>query len=405
LCLSSLLFGFFVLVFLGLDLMGSTLMESWKVSFRSIQDLDLVNFRPKDVELLVSDFQSHFLLALVDSFGVSVASRSLYEGEVIQKGSYITFPHHVIKIQDKTPLVKEKVCDVSNGFTPSEKYAGVVDPVSFEAKSRANLVVNALAIHPMVKPSISELTPPSKTWKITYSTHKDIDRGRMKAYDGTLSLSVKDGWISLLDAKGKIVGCRYKETRDNFSVGAKLHFPMHVVRMGQLISSTSTTDKCMAHADLGTASNATTDMNNHHDSSQVNHYSLSKELDYSPGLKVAKYCYTKFARSVHPSASSGHFIMVVSFGRASFKLDESSVSIALEAATGGFSGDLKVSLLCDRVFSFCVSTKSVGFHLFNLRSFACKQFKCFFHVGEEVDQIGRENFNNGKMKISNLGHL
>jgi hypothetical protein len=63
--------------------------------------------------------------------------------------------------------------------------------------------------------------------------------------------------------------------------------------------------------------------------------------------------------------------MVVSFGHASFKLDESAVGIALEAATGGFSGDLKVSLLRDRVFSFCVSCKSVGFYLFNLRSFAC----------------------------------
>jgi hypothetical protein len=202
----------------------------------------------------------------------------------------------------------------------------------------------------------------------------------MKAYDGTLSLSVKDGWITLLDAKGKIVGCRYKEIKDNFSVGAKLCFPIHVVRMGQILSSTNGTDECMAHADPDTAPNTITDVNAHHDSNQVSHYSLSKELDYSPGIKVAKYCHYKFDTSVHPSSNSGHFIMVVSFGRASFKLDESSVSIALEAATGGFSGDLKVSLLCDRVFSFCVSTKYVGFHLFNLRSFACKQFKCFFHL-------------------------
>jgi hypothetical protein len=80
--------------------------------------------------------------------------------------------------------------------------------------------------------SIADLTPPSKIWKITYSTHKDLDRERMKAYDGSLSLSVKDGWISLFDAKGKIVGCRYKESNDNFSVGAKLSFPIHVVHMG-----------------------------------------------------------------------------------------------------------------------------------------------------------------------------
>jgi hypothetical protein len=210
-------------------------------------------------------------------------------------------------------------------------------------------------INPKDNPSISDLIQPSKTWKITYSTHKDLDRGRMKAYDRSLSLSVKDGWISLFDAKGKIVGCRYKETKDNFSVGAKLYFPIHVVRMGQLISSTGNTmDKCMAHADLGTSPNTPTDMNDHQEFSQVDHYSLSKELDYSPGLKVAKYCYTRFARSVHPSASSGHFTMVVSFVRASFKLDESSVSIALEAATGGSSGDLKVSLLRDRVHFLCV---------------------------------------------------
>jgi hypothetical protein len=119
-------------------------MESWKVSFRSVQDLDLVNYRPKEGELLVSDCHPRFLLALVDFSGASVASRYMYEGEVIQKGSYITFPHHVIKIKDKTPPVKAKVCEASNGSTlSSEKYAGVVDPVSFEAKSRANLVVNA----------------------------------------------------------------------------------------------------------------------------------------------------------------------------------------------------------------------------------------------------------------------
>jgi hypothetical protein len=68
------------------------------------EDLDLVNFCPKEGELLVSGCTSRFLLALVDSSGTSVASRYMYEGEVIQKGSYITFPHHVIKIQDKAPL-------------------------------------------------------------------------------------------------------------------------------------------------------------------------------------------------------------------------------------------------------------------------------------------------------------
>ena len=72
--------------------------------------------------------------------------------------------------------------------------------------------------------------------------------------------------------------------------------------------------------------------------------------------------------------------MVVSFARACFKLDPDSVGIALESAIGGSCHGLKVSLLRDRVFSFNVSGKQVGFKVFNLRSFQCKQFKCFFHL-------------------------
>jgi hypothetical protein len=96
-------------------------MESWIVSFRNVQDLDLANFRPKEGELLVSGSHSRVLLALVDSSGASVASRYLYEGEVIQKNSYITFPHQVIKVYDKSPLTKAKVCDASCRSTVSSE--------------------------------------------------------------------------------------------------------------------------------------------------------------------------------------------------------------------------------------------------------------------------------------------
>jgi hypothetical protein len=72
--------------------------------------------------------------------------------------------------------------------------------------------------------------------------------------------------------------------------------------------------------------------------------------------------------------------MVVAFGRASFKMEEDLVGIALEAVTGGFCGQLQVSLLHDRVFSFSVSSKEVGFHILKLRKFSCPQFKCFFYL-------------------------
>jgi hypothetical protein len=65
-------------------------------------------------------------------------------------------------------------------------------------------------------------------------------------------------------------------------------------------------------------------------------------LDFSPGQVLAREIRHSLHRSIHPSDGSGGFLMVVSFGRASFRLEEDSVSLALEAATGGFCGQLRV---------------------------------------------------------------
>ena len=72
--------------------------------------------------------------------------------------------------------------------------------------------------------------------------------------------------------------------------------------------------------------------------------------------------------------------MVVSFTRHNFRLDEDSVAAALESAIGGSAIDLSVQLIKDKVFSFIVSCKRVGLLILQLRSFACPQFKCFFHL-------------------------
>jgi hypothetical protein len=72
--------------------------------------------------------------------------------------------------------------------------------------------------------------------------------------------------------------------------------------------------------------------------------------------------------------------MVVSFGRATFRLTDDSVGLAMEAALGGYCGELKVSLLRDRVFSFTVYSKLVGFHILSRRFYECFHFKCHFHL-------------------------
>jgi hypothetical protein len=96
---------------------------------------------------------------------------------------------------------------------------------------------------------------------------------------------------------------------------------------------------------------------------------------------------------------------VVSFGRANFRLDEDRVTIALESVIGGFCGDLNVKFIQNRVFSFSVSCKSIGFMVVDLRDFVCPQFKCFFHYGVLGGQIGDVSFCFGKENVLVIGSL
>jgi hypothetical protein len=250
------------------------------------------------------------------------------------------------------------------------------------------------------KSSAHDLTSLVKLWKITYSTIKDLDRGRMKAYDGSLSLS-KDNFLRLFDAKSAPIGCQRMSSRDMFHAGAKIHFSKHVVRMGKLIKSSPAVDVIMSEGVINDIHNGVSSSEPLHDtvlplltktaengikgqedssSASSVHAALFRGLDFSHGINFAKDILSKFNKEVHPRARSGSFIMVVSFGRASFKLEDDSVGIALEAVLGGFCGQLKASLIRYRVFSFCVSCKDVGFHILKLRKFSCEKFKCFFHL-------------------------
>jgi hypothetical protein len=107
---------------------------------------------------------------------------------------------------------------------------------------------------------------------------------------------------------------------------------------------------------------------------------ISLGLDFSPGHAFAKEIWLLSRRSVHPSSGSGFFTLVASFGRASFHLDEDSVSLALVAAVGGYCDDLRVSFLRDRSYSFRVSSQQVGFMIYARKFYSCPHFKCSFHL-------------------------
>ncbi|KAM0886010.1 hypothetical protein ACQ4PT_029953 [Festuca glaucescens] len=341
--------------------MGSPLMASWKVSFRKVSDLDLVDSLPTDGELFVWSCSPRNWITLMDSSGAAVATRHSHEGEVIEAGSYVTFPCHVIKVGALVPSVP-KVCSTTQGFISSSmRYAGVIDLEAFEAKSRANLVSN----NPVSRGDLL-----AKKWRSTYSTTKDIDRGRMKSYDGILELDEKDQWLRLRCARGLQIGCRFLQKGDQFSIGAKLYFPIHFVRVGVPIQNcTSSRRDCMDHAASASA------------------LMMAQKSD-SVGMTIlaAETSVTKpvILPSTDPVVTSIAETLVLSDGPtnsgSSFRLDENSVGIALESAIGDHGGRMKVSALGDRVFSFYVSSKHVGFHILKLRMYRCLKFKCFFHL-------------------------
>jgi hypothetical protein len=72
--------------------------------------------------------------------------------------------------------------------------------------------------------------------------------------------------------------------------------------------------------------------------------------------------------------------MTVSFGRSKFKLDCDLVSIALKSCIGGLCDVLSIVQLSERSFRFSINSRAVGFMVYDLKSFSCDAFKCYFHL-------------------------
>jgi hypothetical protein len=92
--------------------------------------------------------------------------------------------------------------------------------------------------------------------------------------------------------------------------------------------------------------------------------------------------------------------MVVSFGRAKFKLDVDTVSLALESCLGGSSEDLLVVHLRERVFRFSLASKQVGFMVSSVKSFSCSAFKCYFHLWGNGGPHWRSEFRSWQMQCN-----
>lgn len=91
-------------------------------------------------------------------------------------------------------------------------------------------------------------------------------------------------------------------------------------------------------------------------------------------------CRSGSAVNVLPSSRAKPFFLVLSVGHCKFCLSPSLIEHLLQAVLGGFSRAFDAVQLSDRVFRFSVASQLVGFHIYNLRSFECVDFKVFFHL-------------------------
>lgn len=103
--------------------------------------------------------------------------------------------------------------------------------------------------------------------------------------------------------------------------------------------------------------------------------------DFSLGITSGMKPYSGSALLfTSPFFSNRPFTLVVDFPHSSFWLCCSSAALALRACIGGSSGDLHVSRLSGRCYSFTVCSKKVGLWIYNLRSFTCKDYVARFFL-------------------------
>lgn len=105
-------------------------------------------------------------------------------------------------------------------------------------------------------------------------------------------------------------------------------------------------------------------------------------IDFSPGISFS----TKVRSLLHAPVASlspgkaPSFSLIAAFGRCRFRLSEESAGILLQSVLGSSALDFCVTELEDRIFKFWVSSKHVGFLIYDLRKVECANFKLFFHL-------------------------
>lgn len=105
-------------------------------------------------------------------------------------------------------------------------------------------------------------------------------------------------------------------------------------------------------------------------------------LNFQPGVGVQAAIHDHFGEYVNffPISGLKEFFLLVLVGRCKYELNEKSIGLILQATLGGCVVHFRPQPVSDRVFKFVVASRNVAFHIYNLWSYSCEQYKVFFHL-------------------------
>jgi hypothetical protein len=121
---------------------------------------------------------------------------------------------------------------------------------------------------------------------------------------------------------------------------------------------------------------------------------LVKDWDFKKGKTLKLFFIQGFELSVHHPSSSPHgaFHLLAVLSRFTFRLTETSVSLALHAVLGGSSTSFHVTCIKDRHFLFSVASKLIGFTICELKRICLMSSLMSTSIsGEMVGQTGSRN--------------
>jgi hypothetical protein len=168
--------------------------------------------------------------------------------------------------------------------------------------------------------------------------------------------------LVLFDQDEVLIDARFLLEGEQVSTGVAIEMPVHKVIVGNLIEDKVRQNQKSSLDSL----------------SQV----PPPSLDFSKGKIFESEIRRKFGHSVNFMSGfrKREFYLVASFGRANFKLDPDTVGLALQSCFGGIAAQFHVKILQDRVFRFSVSSRAVGFEIYNSGKFSEKDFDLYVHL-------------------------